>query len=69
MPLSTQQKQQIKDRFGEMTASGEFFSKGGVDDLYVIDADALKKAATVFGKLLGKMVKAAWTRGKQGHGR
>lgn len=69
MALTKAQKQVVKDEFAQLLALGKKFAKADVSTLYVVDKDPLLESADVIGELVKKVVPAAWTRGKQGHGR
>ncbi len=69
MALSQQEKDARKAEFNQMIETARKFRRGSVEDLYVIDGDQLIQAAEELGALTPQLTKAAWVRGKQGHGR
>ena len=68
MPLTQEQKQQLKDDWDTMTRLAAKFAKGSVQDLYVIDRAPMLDGAEAIASLQAKLPRACWTRGKQGHG-
>jgi hypothetical protein len=69
MALSQNDKDTIKNEWDEMCRLAKKFSRGSVEDLYVIDKDPLLDGAEDLAALVMKLPRAAWTRGKQGHGK
>ena len=68
MPLTKVQKQQVKQEWDRMIRSVEKFSAADVRTLYVVDKQPLLDGVEKIAQLLGKIPRATWTRGKQGHG-
>jgi hypothetical protein len=69
MALTKAEKQAVKDEFAQFLMLGKKFANADVTTLYVVDAKPLLEAGEVVGALAGKLPRATWTRGKQGHGR
>lgn len=69
MPLTQQQKDNVKKDWDQLTALAGKFARGSNQDLYVVDGKPLLKGGEALARLLARIPKAAHTRGKQGHGR
>jgi hypothetical protein len=68
MPLNEIQKQEVKDKWEQLTELAKFFLKGDTGSLYVVDRKPMIKGLEILADLSKKGFKACWTRGKQGHG-
>ncbi len=67
MALSKEQKEEIKREWEQLASLAEKFSGGTVEELYVVNGEPLIRGAEAMARLLVRVPRASWSRGKQGH--